>query len=139
METLAAVKSEKNISIVQKAFADFLSGDIGGILEVCTEDIVWASYDNAVVPFGRTYHGKKGTAEFFTTLGSTVDYKTFEPREYFADKDSVFVRGYQEATVKSTGKTFAHDFLMHFRLEDGLVSYFFSFVDSKDEAEAFQS
>ena len=137
METLATVKTEQNISIVQKAFADFLNGNIAGILDASTDDILWGSYDNPAVPFGKTYHGKKGVGEFFSTLGSTVDYKTFETREYFADKDSVLVSGYQEATVKSTGKKFGHDFLMHFKLKDGLISYFFSFVDSRDEKEAF--
>jgi ketosteroid isomerase-like protein len=137
METLLNAKKEQNISIVQKAFQNFQQGNIADILSESTEDIEWGSYKNSVVPFGKTYHGKKGAGEFFATLAATTEYKTFEPREFYADKDSVLVRGYHEAIVKSTGKNFGHEFLMHFKLREGKVYSFFAFVDSRDEAEAF--
>jgi len=138
METLASVKKEQNISIVQNAFDNFLKGNIAAILDECTDDIEWGSYNNPAVPFGKTYHGKEGTAEFFSTLAAAADYTIFEPGDYYADKDSVLVRGYQEATVKATGKSFSHEFLMHFKLRERKISYFFAFVDSRDEAEAFK-
>ncbi|MGC4037712.1 MAG: nuclear transport factor 2 family protein [Chitinophagaceae bacterium] len=137
METLASVKSEKNISITQKGFADFLSGNIKGIVDACADNVQWGSYDNPGVPFAGMYHGKKGVADFFSSLGGTVEYRVFEPKAYYADKDSVLVHGRQEGTVKSTGKSFAHDFMMHFKMEDEKIVYFFAFVDSKDEADAF--
>ena len=39
METLATVKKEQNIAIVQNAFTDFLKGNISGILDACTNDV----------------------------------------------------------------------------------------------------
>jgi ketosteroid isomerase-like protein len=137
METLATVKKEQNISIVQNAFANFLNGNIPGILDASTDDITWSSYDNPAVPYAKTYHGKKGAAEFFASLGGSVDYTEFQPREYFADADKVFVKGYHKATVKSTGKTYGHDFLMEFSFRDGKVSSFFAYVDTRDQAAAF--
>jgi ketosteroid isomerase-like protein len=139
METLLSVKKEQNIAVVQKAFENFLKGDIAAIISESTDDIEWESYDNPVVPFGKTYHGKKGVGEFFASLGSSVDYTVFDPRDYYADRDSVLVRGSQEAIVKSTGKKFSHEFLMHFKLRDGKIANFFSFVDSRDEARAFSN
>ena len=137
METLISVKKEQSISIIENAFENFLKGNIAGILDNCTDDIEWGSYSNTVVPFGKTYHGKKGAAEFFSTLGGMLDYKIFDPQDYYADKDSVLVRGRHEATVKATGKNFSHEFLMHFKLRDGKVFSFFAFVDTRDEALAF--
>ena len=137
METLATVKKEQNISIVQNAFADFANGNIAGILNACSDDIVWSSYNNPVVPYGQAYYGKKGTAAFFVSLAATVDYTVFDIKELFADGDRVFATGHNTATVKSTGNTYDHDFLMEFRLRDGLVSHFFAYVDSRDQAEAF--
>ena len=137
METLATVKSEQNIAIAQKGFADFLKGNIAAIIEASAEDVTWGSYENAVVPFAGMFHGRKGIADFFSTLSDTVDYKVFDPGDYYADNDSVLVKGYQEAIVKSTGKTFGHDFLMHFKMRDGKIASFFAYVDSKDEAQAF--
>ena len=89
------------------------------------------------MPFSKTYHGKKGVGEFFATLAATSDYKRFETPEFYADGDTVLVKGYQEAVVRTTGKTFAHDFLMQFKLRNGKVFYFFSFIDINDEVKAF--
>src|SRR6476660_8306420 len=130
METLAQIKSEQNIEIAKKGFTDFHNGNINGVVDACTSDVAWGSYENPVVPYAGMFHGKRGVADFFSTLISTVDYKVFDPKEYYADKDSVLVKGYQEAVVKSTGKTLGHDFLMHFKMTDGLIRYFFAYVDS---------
>lgn len=137
METLTLLKKEQNIAVVQNAFADFAQGNIPGILEACTDDVTWGSYDNAAVPYAKTYHGREGAGEFFATLAATVDYTRFEPREFYGDDAAVLVRGYHGATVKATGKTFGHDFLMQFRLREGKVYEFFAFVDSAEQAEAF--
>ena len=75
--------------------------------------------------------------EFFSTLSTTADYKRFEPREFYADGDTVLVRGYHEAVVRSTGKKFGHDFLMHFKMKDGKVFDYFAFIDINDQAQAF--
>lgn len=137
METLATVKKDQNILVVQNAFADFAKGNIPGILNVCTESIAWSSFDNASIPYAQTYHGKDGVAEFFSAIASTIEYTDFQPKEFFSDSDRVFVKGYHKATVKTTGKTFGHDFLMEFGLVDGKINYFFAYVDSRDQAAAF--
>jgi ketosteroid isomerase-like protein len=137
MDTLATVKKEQNILTVQNAFAEFLNGNIAGILEACTDDIEWGTHENPAVPFAKLYHGKNGAAEFFSTLGGSVDYISFKPSSYFADRDMVFVKGYHEATVKSTGKSFGHEFLMEFTLLDGKISSFFAWVDTLDQSIAF--
>jgi uncharacterized protein len=137
METLASVRKEQNVLTVQQAFNDFLKGNVQGILDVCTDDITWGSYFDPAVPFSKTYQGKSGVAEFFGTLAATSDYKTFDTQDFYADGDTVLVKGYQEAVVKTTGKTFAHDFLMQFKLKDGKITNFFSFIDINDEAKAF--
>jgi uncharacterized protein len=137
METLATVKNEQNVLTVQRAFQNFLTGNIQGIMDACTDDITWGSYSDPSVPFSKTYHGKSGVGEFFATLGASAEYKKFDTNEFYADDNSVLVKGYHEAVVKTTGKTFGHDFLMQFKLRDGEIFYFFSFIDILDEVEAF--
>jgi uncharacterized protein len=139
METLASVKTEQNIEIVQKAYADFANGNISGVVDACTDDVVWASYDNPAIPYATSYQGKKGVTEFFGSVAASIDYKDFQPREFFAVADKVFVKGYHKATVKSTGKSFGHDFLMEFQLRNGKVSSFFAYVDTRDQATAFSN
>ncbi|MCW3106229.1 MAG: hypothetical protein JWQ09_735, partial [Segetibacter sp.] len=40
---------------------------------------------------------------------------------------------------KSTGKTFGHNMLLEFSVNNAKVSSFFAWVDTRDQAEAFQS
>jgi len=138
MTTLTATKKDQNIAIVQDAFDNFLKGNIPAILDICTPDVDWGAHENPTVPYAKAYYGKDGVSEFFATLAGSVEYTQFEPKEFFAAGDKVFVRGYNKATVKSTGQTYAHDFLMEFSLQDGKISSFFAWVDSRDQAEAFQ-
>ena len=137
MQTLATVKKEENILVVQNAFQDFQNGNIKGIQDACSNDITWGAYSDPAVPYSKTYHGKKGVAEFFAALSDAIDMKRFEPREFYADGDAVFVRGYHEGLVKSTGKTFGHEYLMHFRMKEGKVVNYFAFVDIHDQVKAF--
>ena len=137
METLATVKNEQNLLVIQNAFENFLKGNIAGITDACTDDIVWSAYHHPVVPYSGEYHGKKGVGDFFATLASTTDYTAFETKEFYADGDTVLVKAYHEAIVKATGKKFGHDFLMQFKLRNGKVAYYFAFIDINDQANAF--
>ena len=138
METLATV-TEQNIAVVQHAFSDFLKGNIQGIIDACTDDVEWGGYENDVTPISGMYHGKVGVARFFTLLGDNVDYTLFDPREFFADGKNVFVKGRHEGKAKSTGKGFAHDFMMQFVITNGKVSYFFAWVDTYDQVKAYSN
>jgi ketosteroid isomerase-like protein len=137
METLATVKTEQNISIVQNAYGEFGKGNFQGVADACTDDIVWGSYENEAVPYAGSYYGKKGVVDFFTTIGSNIEYLEFSPKEFFGVADRVFVKGYHKGKVRSNGTVFGHDFLMEFQLRDGKISSFFAFVDTRNQAAAF--
>jgi len=129
--------TKTNIETVQQAFADFGAGNIEGILNVCTDDLVWSSYDNPAIPFAQSYHGKDGAAQFFSNLADAVNYTAFEPREFYSCGDRVFVKVYHAATVKNTGKSFAHETLMEFVFRGNKLCRFFAYTDTYDQAKAF--
>ena len=136
MET--ATQTKNNIQLIQQAYADFGSGNINGILDVCTDDVVWTGPENPNVPIAGTFNGKEGVMKFFTVLSENVHYTAFEPREFFSDKDAVIVLGHHTGSVKSTGKTYDHDWCMVFRLRQGKVYHYYAFVDTRDQAESFK-
>ena len=135
METVTATKT--NTEIVQQAFADFGSGNITGILNECTTDAVWGTWNNTILPYAKTFYGKAGIGDFFNSLAATLDYTAFEPREFYAVSNKVFAKVYQAAVVKTTGKSYAHDCLMEFTFKNGKVCNFFAYVDIADQAQAF--
>jgi len=136
METLTATRT--NVQTVQEAFENFLQGDISAIIEVCKDDVEWGSYDNPDVPYASKYQGKTGVLEFFSNLGSTIDYTVFEPKEFISQGNDVVVFGRHAATVKKTGKKFDHDFCFRFTLSNCRVTRFFAYVDSRDQGQAFK-
>ena len=131
-------QSQTNVQIIQQAFADFASGNIEGILNICTDDVLWTGLDNPMVPIAGTFNGRKELINFFTNLTDHVDYSYFEPKEFLSDKDAVIVLGHQTAKVKSTGKSFDHDWCMIFRLRDSKIYHYYIFVDTRDQAESFK-
>jgi hypothetical protein len=133
------MNQETNVETVRQAYADFIAGNVAGILEKCSEDIAWGSYDNPDVPYAGMFYGKEGVAEFFNRLANGIDYTDFTPKEYFSDdaKNAVFVRGHQAGMAKNTGGTLSHDWLMEFYFKDGKISSFFAFVDTRDQSQAF--
>jgi ketosteroid isomerase-like protein len=76
--------------------------------------------------------------KFFSALAENVDYSSFEPKEFFSDKNAVIVPGHHTGKVKQTGKTFDHDWCMVFRLRDGKTYHYYVFVDTRDQAESFK-
>ena len=135
MHTLITTKT--NTEIVQQAFADFSAGNIAGIVNECTEDAVWGTWDNAVLPYAKTLHGKAGVTEFFNSLAATVTYTAFEPKEFYAISNKVFVKVYQAATVNTTGKPYAHDCMMEFTFRNRKMCNFFVYIDTADQVQAF--
>lgn len=130
--------NQNNVAIIQQAFADFGSGNIQGILDVCTDDITWTGADNPGVPIAGTFKGKDGVMKFFSTLADNLDYSSFEPKEFFSDGEVVIVLGHHTGKVKKTGKSFDHDWCMVFRLRDGKMYHYYVFADTRDQAESFK-
>ena len=63
-------------------------------------------------------------------MAATADFKRFEPRDFFADGDKVVVLGFYESVIKTTGRTFAAEWVMVFTLRDGKVARFREFTDT---------
>ena len=135
METLTATQT--NIEKAQQGFANFGIGNIQAILDECSNDVSWGTWDNPGLPYAKTFHGKPGVGEFFQSLANTLDYTAFEPKEFYEAGNKVFAKVYQAATVKATGKSYAHDCLMEFSFSNGKISNFFAYVDIADQVRAF--
>lgn len=138
-EVVSASEKQQNVMLVKNAFENFLKGNIQGIVDVCADDIEWGAHENPEVPYAQTFHGKKGVSQFFSSLLGNVDYSAFEPKEFYTDGNKVFVKGYHAAKVKSTGKSFGHPMFLEFIVNNGKISSFFAWVDTRDQADAFKS
>lgn len=138
METSTAVAVQANVQIIKDAYGEFLKGNPQGVANRCTDDVAWGSFKNTDVPYAGMFYGKEGVLEFFKLLAGNVDFKAFEPKEFFGQHENVFVLGHEEAVVKETGGTYGDDWCMHFRLRDGKIRYFFAYIDTYGQTKAFR-
>ena len=135
METLTQTRT--NVETIQQAFADFAAGNIQGILDVCTNDVVWTGAENPTVPMAGTFKGKEGVMDFFSKLAENVEFSSFEPKEFFSDKNAVIVLGTEATKVKKNGKAFQDNWCMIFRMRDGKMYHYEVFGDTRKQAESF--
>lgn len=126
-----------NKEILQNGIGQFLQGNIQAVLDACTDDVEWATWDNPAIPFARTYKGKQGVATFFQSLMEAADFKVFEPKGYYADGDKVFAVIHQQAIIRKTGKQYDHPFIFEVTFENEKMKKTFSYVNSIDQANAF--
>ena len=126
-----------NIEVIQAAYACFGRGDVAGILDRLTDDVVWqvAAVENA--PFTGTRHGKAGAAEFFQLMSEAEETTLFEPREFIAQGDKVAVIGHYAGRVKSTGRAYETYWVQVFTLQDGKIADFQEYTDTAAMAQTF--
>ena len=125
------MQEAQNTKVVQEAYAAFGRGDVQGILDRVTDDVIWKGVYGAAahVPTSGERRGKSAVATFFKQVAETVKFSRFEPKEFIATGDRVVALGSYNGTT-SIGKSFESDFAMVFTLKNGKVSHFQEFCDS---------
>ena len=83
------MNEDANTLILRECYEKFVAGDIPGMLEHFSEDIVFIVPEVENAPYGGIWHGKKAVAEFFTVLAEVEDINDFEARDYIAAGDRV--------------------------------------------------
>ena len=131
--------SDENRQLVEKAYANFKAGDIPTLLQSMSEDITWQTPEVENVPFSGKRQGRRGAVgEFFSTLASLMDARSFEEREFIAQGDEVVVLGHYVWQVKANGSTFESDFAHVYALRGGQIVAFQEYTDSAAVAKAFR-
>ena len=125
------MQEAENTKIVQEAYAAFGRADIPGVLATLADNVQWKPVNGASrqVPMAGERRDKAGVAEFFTLVGTHVQFSRFEPREFVAQGDKVVTLGHYTAKT-SAGGSFDSDFVMVFTVKGGKIVAFQEFLDS---------
>jgi ketosteroid isomerase-like protein len=120
--------NDANIQLVQKGYADFLKGDVAGVLAVLDENVEWSIPGE--LPDSGTHRGKAAVAKFFQTVAEIWTFQVFNPREYVASGDKVVAIGDYAATSNATGKAVAAEWVMVWTIRNGRVVAFREYTDT---------
>lgn len=115
------MSAESNRQLAQDGYAMFKKREIQGILDICADNVEWTSIQSDDVPFGGTFHGKDGLADYFTKLTQAVEFVEFEPETFVAEGDEVVVFGRLQGKVRASGATYDDKWVHHFTVQNGKV------------------
>ena len=130
---------EQNVKLVQEIYAAFLRGDIEAVLSAISDDIVFMIPGPPQMPTAGTWRGLAGMREFFGKLAESVEFKSFNPREYVASGDRVIVLGDYSARLRGNNKNTGSEWVMAWRIRNGKAVEFREYNDTLAIAEAFDA
>ena len=134
------MSADENTRLAQGAYEAFGRGDMAALAEVMADDIEWVNPgDPSDDRLAGTYCGKDTCSAGSASLAETLDFQTFEPREFIAQGDKVVSLVYAEATARSTGRSFVQDEAHVWTFRDGKLAQFQIFLDTAAVAAAHRT
>ena len=125
------MSADEHTRLAQSAYEAFGRGDIASLADMMADDIEWvAPGDPDDDPNAGTFRGKEAVLGWFDGLASTLDFTTFEPREFIAQNDKVVSLVYAEATVRNTGRAFVNHEAHVWTFRDGKVARIQIYLDT---------
>src|ERR1043166_942766 len=131
------MSERENTQVILDIYAAFGRGDIDYILSRLSDDIIWESRMDAIVPWSGRFDGKAGVQRFFDSIFNSVEVQAFEPQEFIAQGDIVVSTGVFGCRVRATHKTALTRWCFIWRLRDGIIESYEQFHDPAIE-EAFR-
>jgi ketosteroid isomerase-like protein len=128
----------ENTEVIRRAYDNFKSGDIPGLLSLFAEDITWTYPEIPNVPFARSRNGRTEVADFFFTLNEVAQCLDFTPREYTPAGTKVITQGTYTFRVRETGRTYTCEFAHFFELKNGQVKNFQEYTDTAANMIAYE-
>ena len=131
------MSEQDNVGVVRRAYENFKSGNIRGVLDSLTDDVDWRLPQIQGVGFSGPRRGREAVGGFFSSLAEEQDVISFEPREFVAQGDKVVALGTYRWRVKRTGREYGGDWAHVFTVRDGKITGFHEYMDSAAAAAAF--
>lgn len=117
----------ENRQIVTDVYMAFGQGDIGGVIDSLTDDVVCTNHSVQTNPTSGVFRGKDGVQKFLGLVNEALDISKLDVRTMIAEDDVVVVLLDYAATVRSNGKTFEGPLVHWFTLRDGKLATFDEF------------
>lgn len=127
-----------NVDIVKGIYEAFAAGDGGAVLATLSPEIIWNEAESNSLADGNPYIGPMAVAEgVFGRIGQ--EWETFtltDQKIYAVGEDMVLTTGRYRGTHAVTGKSINAQKVHILWFEDGLVTQFQQYVDTKQLADA---
>jgi uncharacterized protein len=110
------------VAVVRTAYEAFGRGDVPVVLGMLAPDVEWVESEAKGIPARGTHIGPQMVAEnVFSTVPQAWQEFALVPEDFFADGDTVIVRGRVRAVAKATGRSMDVPFVHVFTVADGKI------------------
>lgn len=125
--------NNENVEIIQDMYDAFSSGDVPSVLAKMSPDIVWNEAENFPYADGNPYIGPDAIVEgVFARIGQDWDgFELADQNLYSVEDNMVLVTGRYRGTHLQTGKSMNAQHVHLWWLEDGMVTRFQQYADTK--------
>ena len=129
-----------NVELAKRGYAAFMSGDIPGLLELCTADIDFIYPSIAGVPYATgARRGLEAFRQFIDELAAAEETEAFPQDQFIAQGDSVVMLGTYRARARSTGRVWESAIAQVMTVRDAKIKKMETFFDTAASAEAYRS
>ena len=117
--------SDANITLVKALYETYQRGDMDALVAGFTPDAEWYTVGQKedFPSFGRR-KGSNALHDFFRSVAEALDFDEFAAKDFFADKDKVFVLGHYKVTMKKSGRKAASDWVHILTIRNDKVTEF---------------
>ena len=130
---------EENVSIVKRLYDAFKRREVHSIMDMFSDDaIMHGPAPSGVVPWGGTYNGRSGVAQFFKALGESLEPQQFDLNDFIAQGNKVVVLGYQKGRAKPTGRPYEIEFVHVWIILNGKFVEFRVYNDTASLVESLR-
>jgi hypothetical protein len=121
----------RSTATVKRFYDLFKKRDIqAGLAMFADNAVMYGPAPAGVLPWGGEHRGKEGVAQFFKSLGQSLEPQQFDLYEYITQGDKVVVLGYQKGLAKPTGKPYEIEFVHVWTVQDGKLAEFRVYNDT---------
>lgn len=110
------------VAVVRGAYEAFDRGDIPAVLGMMDPNVEWVESEALAIPTRGTHVGPQQIVEnVFGAVPRDWEEFVLVPEDFFADGDTVIVRGRVRAVAKASGRSMDAPFVHVFTIADGKV------------------
>ncbi len=134
-------EEEQNVIRVKRLYDAIKRRDAHSIMDMFSDDAIMHGPTPAasVLPWGGTYNGRSGVAQFFKALGESLEPQQFDLNDFIAQDNKVVVLGYQKGRAKPTGRPYEIEFVHVWTMrDDGKFIEFRVYNDTASLVEALR-
>jgi ketosteroid isomerase-like protein len=141
MKGVNMMNEQENIQKLQQHFEAFGKGNLAAALDMVADNVDWQSpvtrTKSQDISWSTPRHSREEVFLFFKELSEKVQPEGMEIFAFTAQGDRVIVEGRNRGTVKSTGNSYDHDWVMVFTFSNGKIVRHRHYYDTNDILVAF--